>query len=232
MITVREAKDRGHFNFGWLDTNHTFSFGDYYDPRFMGFRSLRVINEDRVHPGRGFPTHPHRDMEIITYVLEGSLEHKDSMGTGSVIRPGEVQRMSAGTGVTHSESNSSKDESVHLLQIWIMPDKYGIRPSYEQKMYEAEEKQGRLRLIASPDGRDDSVKIQQDTALYAALLEPGQEVIHELKVNRHAWVQVARGAVSLNGQLLSQGDGAAVSDERALAIVGQESAEVLLFDLA
>jgi redox-sensitive bicupin YhaK (pirin superfamily) len=232
MITVRQANDRGHFNFGWLDTSHTFSFGDYYDPRFMGFRSLRVINEDRVHPGRGFPTHPHRDMEIITYVLEGSLEHKDSMGTGSVIRPGEVQRMSAGSGVTHSESNSSKDESVHLLQIWIMPDKYGIRPSYEQKMYAAEEKQGRLRLIASPDGRDDSVKIHQDTSLYAALLEKGQEVVHGLNANRHAWVQVARGAVSLNGQLLSQGDGAAVSDEQALAIVGQESAEVLLFDLA
>jgi redox-sensitive bicupin YhaK (pirin superfamily) len=232
MITVRQAKDRGHFNFGWLDTSHTFSFGDYYDPRFMGFRSLRVINEDRVHPGRGFPTHPHRDMEIITYVLEGSLEHRDSMGTGSVIRPGEVQRMSAGSGVTHSESNSSRDESVHLLQIWIMPDKYGIRPSYEQKMYAAEEKQGRLRLIASPDGRDDSVKIHQDTSLYAALLEKGQEVAHGLKANRHAWVQVARGAVSLNGQLLAQGDGAAVSDEQALTIVGQESAEVLLFDLA
>jgi redox-sensitive bicupin YhaK (pirin superfamily) len=232
MITVRQAKDRGHFNFGWLDTNHTFSFGDYYDPRFMGFRSLRVINEDRVHPGRGFPTHPHRDMEIITYVLEGSLEHKDSMGTGSVIRPGEVQRMSAGSGITHSESNSSRDESVHLLQIWIMPDQYGIRPGYEQKMYAAEEKQGRLRLIASPDGRDDSVMIHQDTTLYAALLEPGQEVVHGLSANRHAWVQVARGAVSLNGQILSQGDGAAVSDEQSLAIVGQESAEVLLFDLA
>jgi quercetin 2,3-dioxygenase len=232
MITVRQAKDRGHFNFGWLDTNHTFSFGDYYDPRFMGFRSLRVINEDRVHPGKGFPTHPHRDMEIITYVLEGSLEHKDSMGTGSVIRPGEVQRMSAGWGITHSEANYSRDESVHLLQIWIMPDERNIRPSYEQKMYAAEEKQGRLRLIASQDGRDDSVKIHQDTSLYAALLEPGQEVVHRLNANRHAWVQVARGAVSVNGQLLSQGDGAAVSDEQALAILGQESAEVLLFDMA
>jgi redox-sensitive bicupin YhaK (pirin superfamily) len=232
MITVRQAKERGHFNFGWLDTYHSFSFGDYYDPSFMGFRSLRVINEDRVHPGRGFPTHPHRDMEIITYVLEGSLEHRDSMGTGSVIRPGEVQRMSAGSGVTHSESNSSRDESVHLLQIWIMPDKYGIRPSYEQKMYAAEEKQGRLRLIASQDGRDDSVKIEQDTALYASLLERGEEVVHQLNSKRHAWVQVARGAVSLNGQLLSQGDGAAVSDEQSLAIVGQESAEILLFDLA
>jgi redox-sensitive bicupin YhaK (pirin superfamily) len=229
---VRQAKDRGHFNFGWFDTYHTFSFGDYYDPRFMGFRTLRVINEDRVHPGRGFPTHPHRDMEIITYVLEGSLQHRDSMGTGSVIRPGEVQRMSAGSGVTHSESNSSRDESVHLLQIWIMPDQYGIRPGYEQKMYAAEEKQGRLRLIASPDGRDDSVKIHQDTSLYATLLEKGQEVAHTLNAKRHAWIQVARGAVSLNGQLLTQGDGAAVSDEGALALVGQESAEVLLFDMA
>jgi redox-sensitive bicupin YhaK (pirin superfamily) len=232
MIAIRQAKDRGHFNFGWLDTNHTFSFGDYYDPRFMGFRSLRVINEDRVHPGRGFPTHPHRDMEIITYVLEGSLEHKDSMGTGSVIRPGEVQRMSAGWGITHSEANHSVDESVHLLQIWIMPNEHGIRPSYEQKMYAAEEKQGRLRLIASTDGRDDSVMIHQDASLYATLLEAGQEVVHQLNKDRHAWVQVARGSALVNGQLLSQGDGAAVSDEQALSIVGQEAAEVLLFDLA
>jgi redox-sensitive bicupin YhaK (pirin superfamily) len=232
MLTVRQAKDRGHFNFGWLDTSHTFSFGDYYDPRFMGFRSLRVINEDRVHPGKGFPTHPHRDMEIITYVLEGSLEHKDSMGTGSVIRPGEVQRMSAGWGITHSEANHSRDESVHLLQIWIMPNERGIRPGYEQKMYAVEEKRGRLRLIASPDGRDDSVMIHQDTSLYATLLEPGQDVVHRLNGKRHAWVQVARGAVSVNGQLLSQGDGAAVSDEETVSLVGHEAAEVLLFDLA
>jgi redox-sensitive bicupin YhaK (pirin superfamily) len=232
MITIRQAKDRGHFNFGWLDTNHTFSFGDYYDPRFMGFRSLRVINEDRVHPGKGFPTHPHRDMEIITYILEGELEHKDSMGTGSVIRPGEVQRMSAGSGVTHSEFNHSRDEAVHLLQIWIMPDEYGIRPGYEQKNYAAEEKQGRLRLIASPDGRDDSVTIHQDTSLYATLLEPGQETVYELNEKRHAWLQVARGAVRVNGHLLSQGDGAAVSDELSLVIKGEEAAEVLLFDMA
>lgn len=232
MINIRKAKGRGHFNFGWLDTNHTFSFGDYYDPRFMGFRGLRVINEDRVQPGRGFPRHPHRDMEIISYVLEGSLEHKDSMGTGSVIRPGEVQRMSAGWGVTHSEFNHSKDEPVHFLQIWITPREQGIRPGYEQKAYAPEEKLGRLRLIASPDGRDDSVKIHQDTLLYATLLEPGQEVSHELGASRHAWVQVARGAVLVNGQLLEQGDGAALSDERAVTIVGQSPAEVLLFDLA
>lgn len=232
MITIRRAKERGHFNFGWLDTSHTFSFGDYYDPRFMGFRSLRVINEDHVRAGSGFPTHPHRDMEIITYVLEGELAHKDSMGTGSVILPGEVQRMSAGWGVTHSEFNHSKEQGVHLLQIWIMPDQYGIRPGYEQKAYTAEEKQGRLRLIASPDGRDDSVKIHQDTALYATLLEPGQEVVHELKEKRHAWVQVARGSVKINGQLLSQGDGAALSDESKVSLVGEEAAEVLLFDMA
>ncbi len=232
MITIRKAKERGHFNFGWLDTHHTFSFADYYDPRFMGFRSLRVINEDFVSPGYGFPTHPHRDMEIITYVLEGSLEHRDSMGTGSVIRPGEVQRMSAGTGVAHSEFNHSEDEQVHLLQIWIMPDELNLRPSYEQKNYAAEEKQGRLRLIASQDGREDSVKIHQDTQLYASLLEPGQEVTHQLGADRHAWVQVARGSVLLNGQLLEQGDGAAVSREQSLQLVGEERAEVLLFDMA
>jgi hypothetical protein len=232
MITIRKAKERGHFNFGWLDTHHTFSFADYYDPRFMGFRSLRVINEDFVSPGYGFPTHPHRDMEIITYVLEGSLEHRDSMGTGSVIRPGEVQRMSAGTGVAHSEFNHSEDEQVHLLQIWIMPDELNLRPSYEQKNYAAEEKQGRLRLIASQDGREDSVKIHQDTRLYASLLEPGQEVTHPLGAERHAWVQVARGSVLLNGELLEQGDGAAVSREESLKLVGEERAEVLLFDMA
>lgn len=232
MITLRKAKDRGHFNFGWLDTYHTFSFGDYYDPRFMGFRSLRVINEDRVEAGRGFPRHPHRDMEIITYVLEGSLEHKDSLGTGSVIRPGDAQRMSAGRGITHSESNHSKDEPVHLLQIWIMPDRQGIAPGYEQKSYEAEEKRARLRLIASPDGRDDSVTIHQDTSLYVALLEPGQEVVHQIGQERHAWVQAARGAVMVNGQLLEAGDGAAVSEEQSLSINGQAPAEILLFDLA
>ena len=232
MITVRKAEERGHFNFGWLNTYHSFSFGDYYDPRNMGFRSLRVINEDWVKAGRGFPTHPHRDMEIITYILEGALEHRDSMGTGSVIRPGEVQRMSAGTGVTHSERNPSQEEGVHLLQIWIMPDKRNYTPSYEQKMYGDDEKRGRLRLIASPDGREDSVTIHQDARVYASLIEPGQTVVHKLQQNRHAWAQVARGAVEINGQALEQSDGAAISGEESLIITGREPSEVLLFDLA
>lgn len=231
MITVRQAKDRGHFNHGWLDTYHTFSFDQYYDPRFMGFRDLRVINEDRVAAGRGFPTHGHRDMEIITYVLEGSLEHKDSIGTGSVILPGDAQRMSAGRGVRHSEHNHSQSEPVHLLQIWIMPNEEGVEPSYEQKTYPEEEKRGRLRLIASPDGSDDSVTIHQDARVYVALLEPGQEVTHQLDPNRHAWLQVARGAVTINDQPLDTSDGAAVSEEQSLKIVGQEAAEILLFDL-
>ena len=232
MITVRKAQERGHFNFGWLDTYHTFSFGDYYDPRFMGFRDLRVINEDCIAPGRGFPTHPHRNMEIITYVMEGGLEHRDSMGNGSVIRPGEVQRMSAGRGITHSEFNHSKKETGHFLQIWIIPNEMDIRPSYEQKMYEAEEKQGKFRLIASPDGRDGSVTIHQDAKLYKTLLNPEQEVTHRLDPNRYGWVQVARGSVEVNGQTLGQSDGAAISQESTLKIVGLEPAEVLLFDLA
>jgi hypothetical protein len=232
MIAVRHAAARGHFDFGWLNTYHTFSFGEYYDPRNMGFRSLRVINEDYVRAGYGFPPHPHRDMEIITYVLQGALEHKDSMGNGTVILPGEVQRMSAGTGVRHSEKNSSAEEDVHLLQIWIIPQEEGIAPGYEQKMFAADEKRGRLRLIASNDGRDGSVTIHQDAQLYAALLEPGQKVAHTLAQGRHAWAQVARGAVEINGQLLQQGDGAAVSREEQLLIAGRESSEVLLFDLA
>src|SRR5918912_4291504 len=232
MITVRRSEERGHFNHGWLDTNHTFSFDQYYDPRFMGFRSLRVINEDRVDPGRGFPTHGHRDMEIITYVLEGGLEHRDSMGNGSVIRPGEVQRMSAGTGVRHSEFNHAADEVVHFLQIWIEPDTHGISPSYEQTFFADEEKRGRLRLIAAPDGRDGAVRLKQDARVYAALLAEGEEVRHELNAGRYAWVQVARGAVELNGQPLAQGDGAAVSDESALTIRARKESEVLLFDLA
>ncbi|HEY0321345.1 MAG TPA: pirin family protein [Pyrinomonadaceae bacterium] len=232
MITVRKADERGHFNFGWLNTYHSFSFGDYYDPRNMGFRSLRVINEDWVREGRGFPTHPHRDMEIITYILEGALEHRDSMGTGSIIRPGEVQRMSAGTGVTHSERNPSDIEGVHLLQIWIMPDKRNYQPGYEQKTYTDEEKRGRLRLIASPDGGEDSVTIHQDAQVYASLLEPGQQVVHRLEPNRHAWVQVARGAVEINGESLGQSDGAAISNEESLVITGREASEILLFDLA
>jgi redox-sensitive bicupin YhaK (pirin superfamily) len=232
MIQVRKAEERGHFDFGWLNTYHTFSFGDYYDPRYMGFRSLRVINEDRVHPGRGFPTHGHRDMEIITYVLEGALEHKDSMGTGEVIRPGEVQKMSAGRGVRHSEYNHSESEPVHLLQIWIVPDETGIKPAYEQKRFEDEEKKNRLRLVAAPGGGDDLISIHQDARLYAALIDPSQQITHELEETRHAWVQVARGAVEVNGPLLNQGDGAAISEETRLSITGREQSEILLFDLA
>lgn len=235
MIQVRRAKERGHADHGWLNTYHTFSFSDYYDRRFMGFRSLRVINEDWVQPGYGFPAHPHRDMEIITYVLEGSLEHKDSMGTGSVIRPGEVQKMSAGTGVRHSEFNHSKDEPVHLYQIWILPEKEGIKPNYEQKAIPAEEKQGKLRLVASPTGGNGSnaVKLYQDAELYTAALSKADSVEHPLASGRYAWVQVARGAVNVNGQELEAGDGAAVSEETNLHITGSaDASEVLLFDLA
>jgi redox-sensitive bicupin YhaK (pirin superfamily) len=232
MITIRKAADRGHFDFGWLDTYHTFSFGDYYDPEFMGFRSLRVINDDRVAPRRGFPMHGHRDMEIITYILEGALEHRDSMGNGSVIRPGEVQRMTAGTGVTHSEANSSETESVQLLQIWILPGARGLKPGYEQKTFTDDEKRNRLRLVASADGRDGSVTINQDASIYASVLDAGHEVIHQLAPNRNAWVQVARGKIAINGDDLNQGDGAAISGESEVTIAGREPAEVLLFDLA
>jgi len=232
MITIRRSKQRGGGNYGWLNTRHTFSFDRYYDPSFMGFRSLRVINEDWVEPGQGFPMHPHRDMEIITYVLEGALEHKDSMGHGSVVRPGDGQRMSAGTGVRHSEANPSRTDPVHLLQIWILPDRQGHEPSYEQKSFAEEEKRGKLRQIAGPDGKDDSVTIHQDAKLYVSLLEPGQEVKHALAKGRYAWLQVAKGAVELNGKALGYGDGAAVSDEQKLTIKGTENAEVLLFDLA
>ncbi len=232
MIRIRRAKDRGHFNFGWLDTYHTFSFGDYYDPSFMGFRSLRVINEDFVHAGRGFPTHSHRDMEIITYILEGALEHRDSMGNGSIIRPGDVQRMTAGTGVSHSEANPSSENSVHLLQIWIMPQERGLKPGYEQKFFSDEQNQGRLCLIASADGRDGSVTVHQDVTVYAAVLHNGQVVNHQLAPNRHAWIQVARGSVVLNGENLDQGDGAAISGEFKLTVSGRKRAEILLFDLA
>lgn len=232
MIKIRKAKDRGHFNFGWLDTYHTFSFGDYHDPSFMGFRSLRVINEDSVHAGRGFPTHSHRDMEIITYILEGALEHRDSMGNGSVIRPGDVQRMTAGTGVSHSEANASPEEPVHLLQIWIMPEQRGLKSSYEEKFFGDGMKQDSMRLIASADGRDGSVTVHQDVSVYAAVLDAGKEVKHQLAPNRHAWIQVARGAIVLNGENLDQGDGAAISAESALTIEAREPAEILLFDLA
>jgi redox-sensitive bicupin YhaK (pirin superfamily) len=231
MFTIRKANERGHADHGWLNTYHTFSFADYYDPGQMGFRDLRVINEDRVQPGEGFPTHPHRDMEIITYVLEGALEHKDSMGNGSVIVPGEVQRMSAGTGITHSEFNHSRSELVHFLQIWILPDRDGVQPGYEQKFYPDEEKRGKLRLIASADGRDNSVTIHQDVKLYAALLDSGAEIVHEIGQNRHAWLQVVRGQAVVNGQKMSHGDGLAVSREEWLTVSADTPAEVLLFDL-
>jgi len=232
MISIRRSAERGHFDFGWLDTYHTFSFGEYYDPRHMGFRTLRVINEDFVAPGAGFPTHGHRDMEIVTYVLEGGLSHRDSMGNGSTIRPGDVQRMSAGTGVRHSEFNGSEEERVHLLQIWILPSETGIKPGYEEKKFEDDEKRNRLRVVASPDGRDGSVMIHQDVEIYVALLEDGRAVSHELRPGRHAWLQVARGAVELNGrEELEQGDGAAVSGEGQITITGRGPAEVLLFDL-
>jgi redox-sensitive bicupin YhaK (pirin superfamily) len=232
MINIRRSKERGGGDYGWLNTRHTFSFDQYYDPRFMSFRSLRVINEDWVAPGQGFPMHPHRDMEIITYLLEGALEHRDSMGNGSIIRPGDGQRMSAGTGVRHSEANPSRTDPAHLLQIWIMPDRLGHTPSYEQKAFPEAEKRGKLRLIASPNGQDGSVTIHQDAKLYVSLLAPGQEVQHQLGKDCHAWLQVAKGAVVLNGHKLAQGDGAAVSLEAQVSIQGSDDAEVLLFDLA
>ena len=231
MIQVKKSAERGHFDFGWLNTHHSFSFGDYHDPSAMGFSALRVINEDIVAAGHGFPTHPHRDMEIITYILDGALEHKDSLGTGSVIRPGDVQRMSAGTGIRHSEANPLKDQATKLLQIWIFPKANNLPPSYEQTAFPREERQGKLRLVGSPDGRDGSVTIHQDVDLYASLLKPGESVSLALKADRLAWLQVARGKVKLNGQELGQGDGAAVTKETALAITGIEDAEVLLFDL-
>lgn len=232
MITIRRAAERGHVNHGWLDTYHTFSFDQYYDPKHVAFRSLRVINEDRVEPGVGFPNHSHRDMEIITYILEGSLRHQDSMGNGSIIEPGDVQRMTAGTGVAHSEFNPSQSQAVHLLQIWILPSSKGLTPGYEQKAFSEEERKGSLRLIASSAGREGSVTINQDASIYATILEPNEEVTHQLAPERHAWFQVARGAVTLNEERLEQGDGAAVSDERELRIAGSERCEVLVFDLA
>ena len=231
MISLRKAAERGHANHGWLDTYHSFSFADYYDPGHMGFASLRVINEDRVAPGGGFPTHGHRDMEIITYVLEGALQHKDSMGNGSVIRPGDVQRMSAGTGITHSEANASASEFVHLLQIWIIPDKTGVVPSYEQKYFALGEKQHQLRLIASPDGRDGSVRIEHDGFVYASLLDGGDELTHVLAPGRSAYVQVARGALSVNGKKVTAGDGVMLEDEHEVRLSDAQQAEVLLFDL-
>lgn len=232
MLTIRRSKERGHFDHGWLNTYHTFSFDQYYDPRYMGFRTLRVINEDFVAAGRGFPTHGHRDMEIITYILEGALKHADSIGNGSVIRPGDVQRMTAGTGVRHSEQNASDHERVHLLQIWILPNAEDLTPGYEQKAFSEEERRGQLRLIASNDGRDSSVKLNQDVSLFASILAAGDEVSREMDATRYAWIQVARGTVEVNGETANQGDGVVVVAESNLKIRAQESAEVLLFDLA
>jgi redox-sensitive bicupin YhaK (pirin superfamily) len=231
MLTLRPAGERGHADHGWLDSHHTFSFADYYDPAHMGFRILRVINDDRVAAGQGFGTHPHRDMEIVSYVLEGSLEHRDSMGTGSVIVPGDVQRMSAGTGVRHSEFNASKSEPVHFLQIWLMPGKSGIAPSYEQKRFTAADKRGRLRVVASPDGRDGSVTLHTDAVLYAGLFDEGESAKQAIPAGRHAWVHVARGKARINGRELAEGDGAALSQEPAVSVEGVEGAEVLVFDL-
>ena len=232
MINIRKSEERGHADHGWLDTHFTFSFADYYDPKHTHFRTLRVMNDDRVAGGGGFPTHPHRDMEIVTYVLDGALEHRDSMGNGSVIKPGDVQYMSAGTGVTHSEFNASKTDPVHLYQIWMFPEKQGLKPVYDQKNFSEADKRGNLRLVASPDGRDGSVKIRQENELYATVLGAGESVRHELKPERHGYVQVARGSVKLNGTQLDAGDGAAISAEKAVELAGVDNAEVLLFDLA
>lgn len=231
MITLRPSEARGHANHGWLDSYHSFSFADYYDLDHMGFRSLRVINEDRVAARTGFGTHPHRDMEIITYVLGGQVEHKDSMGTTSVIRPGEVQRMSAGTGVLHSEMNRF-DQELHMLQIWILPERRGLQPGYEQKAFDPKERQGRFRVVASPDGREGSVTVHQDLTLHSTLLGQGERAEYTLAPGRHAWVQLARGAGTLNGVALKAGDGAAVSEEGRLVLTATEPIEALLFDMA
>lgn len=231
MINIRRSKERGHANYGWLDTNYTFSFSNYYDPRFMGFRDLRVINEDFIAPDQGFPTHGHRDMEILTYVIKGELSHKDSMGNGTRILPNEVQRMTAGTGVLHSEYSSPTDET-HLLQIWILPEEENLTPGYEQTYFPPEDKQGKLKLVASRAGTDGSVTIHQDVNLYSSILATGETVEHNLAENRHAWVQIVKGEIELNGEILKQGDGAAVSDESLLKIKSlADETEFLLFDL-
>jgi redox-sensitive bicupin YhaK (pirin superfamily) len=232
MIQVRKAAERGHFDHGWLNTHHTFSFADYHDPDHMGFRSLRVINDDHVQPGQGFGMHGHRDMEIVTYVLSGALEHRDNLGNGSVLRPGELQRMTAGTGIRHSEFNPSDQEEVHLYQIWLLPERRGLQPGYEQKPFPEQERRGTLRLVASPTGEDGSLTIHQDARLYLSTLQAAETVSHALNPGRHAWLQVLRGRAALNGQPLAAGDGAAVSNEEDLEITGQEDADVLLFDLA
>lgn len=231
MLAIRAAAERGTANFGWLDSRHTFSFGHYFDPEFMGFGPLRVINEDRVKPGKGFGTHGHKDMEIISYVLDGALEHKDSLGTGSIIRPGDVQRMTAGTGVRHSEYNASATEPVHFLQIWILPERDGLEPGYEQKAFSEEEKRGRLRLVGSRDGRDGSVRIHQDVDLYASVLAPGNGLGYELGEGRYGWLQIARGRVRVEGNELSAGDGVALRGAQGVLIDGIDDAEILLFDM-
>jgi redox-sensitive bicupin YhaK (pirin superfamily) len=231
MLTVRKGAQRGHFDHGWLDTYHTFSFAHYHDPREMGFGALRVINEDRIEPGHGFGMHPHRDMEILTYILAGALEHRDSMGHGSVIRAGDVQRMSAGRGVQHSEFNPSRTEPVHLLQIWIEPNAAGLVPSYEQRHYPEAEKRGRLRLIASPDGREGSTTIHQDACVYATRLGAGDTVVHRLAPGRRVYVHVARGVLKVNGVPLEAGDGAKIESEVAIGLADARDAEALLFDL-
>lgn len=231
MITVRRGNERGHTKLDWLDSRHTFSFGEYHDPRHMGFSDLRVINEDRVNPGQGFGTHSHRDMEIITYVLEGAVEHKDSTGNQTVIRPGDVQRMSAGTGISHSEHNASRTEPVHFLQIWIIPEETGLKPSYEQRSYDLRKNSGRWVLVAAREARDGAVKVHQDVKLSLASLPKGEQLKYLPEPGRHAWVQITRGAVTLTGKTLSAGDGAAVGDEKTLEISALDEAEILLFDL-
>jgi hypothetical protein len=231
MVTLRPAAERGRTHIDWLDSRHSFSFGDFQDPRQMGFRSLRVINDDRVAPAAGFGMHGHRDMEIITYVLEGALEHRDSLGTGEMIRRGDVQRMTAGTGIRHSEFNPSRTEPVRFLQVWIFPHERGLRPEYEQKTFSEADKRGRLRLIASADARDGALKIHQDVNLFAAVLGPNERVTHTLRDGRSAWLQVARGNVELNGRAMAEGDGATVVNEQELAVVSETGTEFLLFDL-
>jgi redox-sensitive bicupin YhaK (pirin superfamily) len=231
MLLIRRADDRGRANLGWLDSRHTFSFADYHDPRFMGYGPLRVINEDRVQPGQGFGTHGHRDMDIISYVLEGELAHRDSIGNGSVIRRGDVQRMTAGTGVEHSEFNHSATEPVHFFQIWIIPNRRGLAPGYEEKHFGDDDKRGRLKLVASRDGRDGTVTIHQDADLYSAMLAAGEEATHTTERSRKGWVQVASGAVTVNGETLAAGDGAAIAYEEAVAIRATADSELLLFDM-
>ena len=232
MIEIRKANERGQTQIDWLDSKHTFSFGDYHDPEHISFRTLRVINDDRIAPGAGFGMHPHRDMEIVTYVLQGALEHRDSLGTGSVLGPGELQRMSAGTGITHSEFNPSATEPIHLYQIWILPKTRGITPTYEQKVFAPDQRRGKLRAVVTPDGRDGTLRIHQDVAISLGLLEKGQELRQRFASGRFAWVQGLTGRVDLNGQILAAGDGAALSDETELMLSGTDAAEVMIFDLA